>query len=726
MNRKADRAIVGITVCLALLTATIMGCNEPVTTYQVSQQCLNGSEKVLVLPFMDTRTMVGRNDPHKDDLGEHARNIFAAALRDNQSALDAVILTPDMPRQDKSLTNGEIAELGRMYDADVVVVGQVFSFTETRAASIPPRAGMFVRLISAKDGSLLFVGDHYQAAAIPGASGGRDLQARNVSNRLVQGICSAIPASVAKARVNPVSSVGALASLAVTGGGIVQNNNEGNDAEPEIDGNNPSSASPPLSPELLEAAKTSTPDPDAWVGPVVPELPPAIDLSDDFYAMVNFDAIPLPPPSLDEIGMTEEEYAEAAASDTEADREIAAAEATAERESNVPAMAEVETPDMNEHETMSDASTGEESIDMAEVPEPAAEESVSELAAAADDAEVDDFYTRWIYSGYPYEDYQPVNVGAMAQKTGDEMAADLFASETAMLNNAFALRVSEHGEDQAEVMAAAQTVRSFSTPLEPEMTAVPVQSESAMAFEPEPYEYMLAMNDGPVISMPLAVEQPRTYRTVDLVLSEEMEKNAEGVVLPESSAVRVLVLPYNDRENQNNLIRNTGGGEVVTTLYGTQLSQNEGIQVLWDSSGQLTHDRLVSREEAIQMGKMVDADFVVRGQVVEFRRAQSVPSFYSAVISTAVLAAQVFFAEMSGVDVATEVYRVSDGECIMSRRDRAQQKYVVQAEKTVRRLATGMATSVASVVQQSNPETMDPMIDEIVPVSLLGNIHPEA
>ena len=110
------------------------------------------------------------------------------------------------------------------------------------------------------------------------------------------------------------------------------------------------------------------------------------------------------------------------------------------------------------------------------------------------------------------------------------------------------------------------------------------------------------------------------------------------------------------------------------------------------------------------------------GQVVEFRRAQSVPSFYSAVISTAVLAAQIVFAEVSGVDVATEVYRVSDGMCVMSRRDRSQQKYVVQAEKTVRRIAEGMSAGVAGAMRNPSAEAMEPCIDSLEPMTLVPNL----
>jgi hypothetical protein len=227
------------------------------------------------------------------------------------------------------------------------------------------------------------------------------------------------------------------------------------------------------------------------------------------------------------------------------------------------------------------------------------------------------------------------------------------------------------------------------------------------------------------------VEQPHTFKSVDQEVQELPEdpgaveqSDAALAVVPEqggADGIRVLLLPYHDLPNDNNLIPNTGGGEVVTTLFGTQLATDPGITLLWDGSGQATHDRLVGRDEAILMGRQAGADYVMRGQVVEFRRAQSVPSFYSAMISTAVLAAQIFFAEMSGVDVATEVYRVSDGLCVMSRRDRSQQKYVVQAEKTVRRMAAAMAESVGAAVRDQDPDQMDPLIDELSPETLLTN-----
>ncbi|MCC8180301.1 MAG: hypothetical protein LIP23_05245, partial [Planctomycetes bacterium] len=256
---------------------------------------------------------------------------------------------------------------------------------------------------------------------------------------------------------------------------------------------------------------------------------------------------------------------------------------------------------------------------------------------------------------------------------------------------------------------------------------VPVEIELAS----RPALDMDAVSEVLAAGRPLAAEQPRPHKliaTIDLPDDPEAASPGDAAesLAPYNAksapnAVKLLILPYHERENPNNLTQNTGGGEVVTSLYGSQLALDPAVRVMWDSSASVSHDRLVTREEALRLGKLAGADYVVRGQVVEFRRAQSVPSFYSAVISTAVLAAQVFFAEMSGVDVATEVYRVEDGMCVMSRRDRSQQKYVVQAEKTVRRMAKGMAADVALAITDPESEAMDPLIDELSPVTVLTN-----
>ncbi len=740
MKNTAGRACTAGVVCLALLATAIMGCSEPITTYQVSQRCLTGTKSVLVLPFMDTRTFVDPNDPHREDLGEHARDIFATALATTQAGAGTNILTPEIPKPDKSLTNAEIAEIGRMHGADVVVAGQVFSFTETRAASIPPRAGMFVRLVSTKDASLLFVGDHYQSAAVPGASGGRDLQAKNVSDRLVQGICSALPPTLS--RINRVRSDYALASIS-SNKNTIANDESAADAEavelPDV------AFDPlPLPPPALDVAGTFPINPNEWDTQIVPEVP-SVPGMDEELLTASFPepmlAVPLPPPSLDEVGMTEEEYeALAEAEPVVVENEIRAEEpdvpsielaADSEEITDQPEVAEAEV--MEQTAEIADTGYGEDAA-VAEIAEVAREETqtVAAVEAANEPETTEDFYKRWINSGYPYGTTPapaPVDVADMAHKSGDELAADLFESEDALLAQSPTYSYSVAVTETAEVLAADEAVQEY--PLVDETSSFVEAAALDSEIFSEPLAYVAPEDNGPVYSMPLAVEQPRAYRTVDLVLPEDPASSAisetpetfASAARFDSGAIRVLLLPYHDRPNPNNLIPHTGGGEVVTTLYGTQLSQDPGVQVLWDASGQASHDRLLDKDEAILMGKMVDADYVVRGQVVEFRRAQSVPSFYSVVISTAVLAAQIFFAEMSGVDVATEVYRVSDGACIMSRRDRAQQKYVVQAEKTVRRLANGMASSVIKAMKQENPDVMDPLIDEITPVPLLGNIN---
>lgn len=234
--------------------------------------------------------------------------------------------------------------------------------------------------------------------------------------------------------------------------------------------------------------------------------------------------------------------------------------------------------------------------------------------------------------------------------------------------------------------------------------------------------------EGPLLGGRIVSEQPRTVKTIDNVLAADpsavMQDPVALVAMPRFGAgggIRVLMLPYHERDNPNNLIYNHGGGEVITTLFGIQLASDPGLNLMWDATGKATHNRLVSREEALEMGRQAGADYVVRGQVVEFRRAQSVPSFYSAIISTAVLAAQLFFAEMSGVDIATEMYRVSDGMCVVSRRDRSQQKYVVQAEKTIRRMAQNMASDAAAVLRTPHQEPRDPLIDILGPVSIMSD-----
>jgi len=136
---------------------------------------------------------------------------------------------------------------------------------------------------------------------------------------------------------------------------------------------------------------------------------------------------------------------------------------------------------------------------------------------------------------------------------------------------------------------------------------------------------------------------------------------ATDVPTPAPDALRVLVLPYHDRDNPVNLIEDSGGGAIATSLYSMELARSGAVHLLEPNDPDLGYARLQSPDEAMTHARAAGADFVVRGQVVEFRRAKSVPSFASAAISAALLAAQMILAEVSGVDIATEVYRVEDG-----------------------------------------------------------------
>ncbi len=781
---------------LALMFAAALagGCSEQVVTYQVPGAPIASGQKILILPFMDTRTLVAEDDSHKDDLGKHAREIFAEAVRNNPAVLGAEVLTPDLPAQTRSLTTAEVAEIGREHGAQVVVAGQIFSFSGTRAASIPPRAGMFVRVVSSRDGALLFVGDHYQAAAVPGAGGGRELQARNVSNKLVEGILNQVK-SLADATAAKVASGVAYASLAAARPVRPIANNDSKTPQPEP-------------PPLLGLGGNTLIEPVDWDERIAPEVPPLVDFDDNFAKLpppppmteVPEAPPPLPPEPLPEAGsgVAAKEPAAPAEpalpnlADLDLERvvktESPAVAAGAAENPPVPdgiaalppppelrdvaetespeAAAPAETADAGaEKKAKSAAETPEEMYARieAEVPDASYAAGLSGDELAADLLESDGELPGSLAYGHETETLAAEPEPATARKDGDGAdGGTVRESQVASASTGPAAR-----DDLAAMAAPAAPTREGRVivdpvtgtmasptpveraalvygmpelarpapmePLEPERprraAARPRLAEPIPA--PDEPAVMVVRDDGPVVSIPLAVEQPRPVRFVDLVelppdpdaatISFDPEVKAPALASISENAIRVLVLPYHDRENPNNLIANTGGGEVVTTLYGARLALDPAVQVLWDASGQATHDRLVDRDEAVQLGRMVNADFVVRGQVVEFRRAQSVPSFYSVVISTAMLAAQIVFAEMSGVDVATEIYRVSDGRCVMSRRDRAQQKYVVQAEKTVRRLAAGMADGVLRAIKADDPESMDPLIDDIEPLSVLRN-----
>ena len=821
-----------VAVVLSASLALGGGCNEPVTIYQVPGTCVSTGQKVLVMPFMDTRTFVDNGDPLKEDIGEHVRDIYVAAMRENSAAATAVILTPDMPRQEKSLSNAEVAELGRRHGADIVVAGQVFSFTGTRAASIPPRAGMFVRVVSASDGAILFVGDHYQSAGVPGAPGGRDLQARHVAETLVEGlmrdaapalqVAGTVASGTALAMMSPLSPDGPFA------------NDEDDIPTPEIPpflggfsdaGNETESWDERMAPAAPPVLDYQAPAREAMAEADLPPLPPlpvivapetaaAPAPVEEFSAMaapapagdgsereplrktavaLGDMGIPMPPPPPSELLAEHEPEASTPPAETEAAAEVEMAEAAATGDEDLPL---TETPDADEPaEELAAAVIDEEfepgipepvdppesfdtpemadavdandtaepvvSPEVAEVPEPAIE--AAEQASEADDdalladrndpepdVDADAAVPEVAAARSVVEDVDDAaaapeyrDASYAAGLSGDELAADLFESDGEIWGARIAAPVPQSvmvvEAESAVVETVADATVGYGGSID---SAVPGAGDYQYITETElsgtlpadsvleePYEVAMAfpmdMDDGPVRSVSLVVEQPRPIKA-----AAEPAQGARTLAFPSETgtpstssekAVRVLLLPYHDRDNPNNLIVNTGGGEVVTTFYGAQLAQDPDVRLLWDGSGQVTHDRLVDRTEAIALGKISGADYVVRGQVVEFRRAQSVPSFYSAMISTAVLAAQIFFAEFSGVDVATEVYRVSDGRCVMSRRDRAQQKYVVQAEKTVRKLAAGMAKGVAAAVKEDDPEEMDPLIDFLEPLTVITN-----
>ncbi len=1127
------RAGLGTPILLAvsLILAFLPGCTEPLTSYQVQGVSVAHGQKILVLPFMDTRTFTDSSDPHKYDLGYHARVIFVDAMR--PYANGNTIYTPNLPLIKKSLANAEIAELGRRMGADLVVAGQIFSFTDTRAASIPPRAGMFIRVISAKDGSLLFAGDHYQAANVPGGGGGRDGQARKVADLLVQGFLAnskqlvanagRIASSGAFAMLSPVPMKPAAMAPSITkpesmkhrsvlktavdltkASEKTQKNQGGKNGRDTFKDPEPLPEPPPL-PDLSSFAMLlNSPD---WnnTAPAPEKISPASHYADDFFrlppppdtsllALAGQPQEQLPLPSLagkgagkpvdktetaPEAGLIPSAAALAAA-DAAAQKEAETAEAALPLPgawnananpggSELPnlddnsffekmnhALAEDAEPNAanpgdwnngnaswvgesepwvsspagknddvdswepdpeddfpgeraaffdgnfseiatlpalglpvfddeplagNEKDQAKDAPNKDDAektgpagkpaqanaapktgaadkaksevdkaleltkaidaaretaktataqqeafkieaakteaavaeigktpaVTAATVPAPAGQKSgtakaesfatepeatagAAPAAAAAPVATAAAAVPAPDYSAYlasypedggqaqasaaasytytyadehsadysadpgyaalyataaepvdtasaacidelPEIDYQKVDpfmVSAdevypkpnlAAKITGDQLAGDLIASDGGLYGAAMVmpdppvivggkkddpidpgmvylpLAVTLNGEEYAQLptqpfvldpetlevvsgklpvtrvpvtTAAAPAARPVPVP----PSAGPVMAQPASPVPPRPVPQAVGpvmdgsaglataprrprgkaevrgdtvvkvpavpeaavtsevvVRDGtPLASRPLVAEQPRTQKSVDFELQEdpyaEMQDAEARIAFPRKGnpdAARILILPYYDRQNPNNLIANTGGGEVVTTLYGTQLALDPALQVLWDGSGRVTHDRPISRQEALELGRLAKADFVMRGEVVEFRRAQSVPSLFSAVISTAVLAAQVFFAEMSGVDVATEVYRVSDGMCIVSRRDRAQQKYVVQAEKTVRRMAGVMSDDVERAIRNPNVQPMDPLIDELSPVTVLTN-----
>lgn len=707
------------------LLSLVVGCTEAVNTYHVNNATtgLAATDRVLVLPFLDSRTFTDPNDPYRDNLGEHARDVFTAALKDNASFNGTIVDAPGLPEQKTSLSIAEVADLGRAYGADYVVAGQVFSYTGTRAASIPARAGMFVRIVSSRDGSLVFVGDHYQAAPVPGATGGRELQAKLVAEKLVDSFATRLKSpEQASLRQPAAGSMMAYASIPPSAGrrGVWGNDN-----------------TLPEPPPLL-------PPPDFSIAPVVtessdsagslPEVPPVLEYGegDDFFKFSSSDVA-----AATEEDIAEEE--ELAANEDVAEETFAAAPPELDLDAEDAPVAVVEEP------------VEAEAMEVAEVEDAAVEEEAVAEAEASTEA--------WMMSGdelaadlFEEEGAYETMLALRRQRLANETTAQTEAGETVM--EPAVIIPQPAPEAPAPVVADSTLVPEEETAVLADASPTTVAVEEPTEALPQPAEsdgYMtqrqyfeshgawLADDSAIVVEGSLApqpivtadvIAQPAPTYAVDMVVQpSEMSAAATApntefitsTVMRRNGNVKVLVLPYHERENPDNLIAHTGGGEVVTALFGAKLAMQPGVQVMWSGGNTYTHNYLASKDEAIAYGMMAGVDYVVRGQVVEFRRAQSVPSFYSAVISTAVLAAQIFFAEMSGVDVATEVYRVADGKCVMSRRDRSQQKYVVQAEKTVRRMAASMATEIAAAVKDPAAEEMDPLIDELTTTPMVSS-----
>lgn len=1169
-NRFA--VIAGLLGVIAGAAALLPGCSEPLTLYHVpgAETMLANGGKVLILPFMDTRTEIGKDD--RGDIGYYTRDIFVEALREFRADQVVELMAPKLPRRTRSLTNAQVAELGRQYGADLVVAGQVFSFAGTRAASIPPRAGLFLRIINAHDGSLLFVGDHYRSAGVPGAEGGRDLQALYVSARLIEGFLKKLQPALIASNNSAVAPLGALAMLPTqpekkgllsrmfkpgqntrtpkrklfawrrsssAGTGMELGNlysrelqTPDNDGQPgnrgyqalagarkagkdgrskhDNGGNGGKKkrepGNVPETERYLGMTASFLFSPDQWDDQFVPEVPPLIDFDENFYQLpappvgATPEPLPVPPSFTDEFGgdavgsASRGIRAKSSASagggiegrDRGVDRGVGALQSGEDSarkttlkfptisEHDVPVISEVIPGNAVIEALFNEGSGGDFENDADSVPRPEpvvrsggeqVESADADLAVTGGDAarvdhsgsnapgnmsgnapepaqagvraqapdaatlqktsqeaslktaqneqlnkpsvekrpaplenvvvdhasaqvidELPEIDMRKVYPNIIPAD-APYPAPALAAKlSGDELAADLFegagepwqdstarmaaqgargapgtadfldpsmSEGTASFYNPAAqpfqprpsdaiviphsvttTDVGQPGQggigmgsfqldpDTLEVIAinlppatpdaaltrqmvpvpavsfpgnmvpavpyeqmmrqaprvepyvnvphaesyvepyieqttpempyvglmtpalpyagkvtpaipyTGQAARlSGKTPLAPEVVSLPEfrlsfgaadaagnapgdgvesavvsgvfgnvrprASETAAVMVPSsrksrpsartapkpktsaieaevaayattPFiadnsgsastarakpmakrpaggrrsgvkgemvarrgvaarEAQNAVMQGPLLGGRIVSEQPRTFRTIEAELSADpyavMQDSTALVAMPGTSSdgIRILMLPFHERDNPNNLIYNHGGGEVVTTLFGIQLASDPGINLMWDATGRATHQRLLSREEAIEMGRQAGADFVIRGQVVEFRRAQSVPSFYSVIISTAVLAAQLFFAEMSGVDVATEMYRVADGMCVMSRRDRSQQKYVVQTEKTIRRMARNMMADTEKVLRAPAKGAMDPLIDVLAPVSILSD-----
>jgi len=183
-------------VFLMLISAMLCGgCGDPVTGYRLSDHNPATVKRILVLPFLDARTLREKKDPVNGKLESEARDLFVEVLKKNPVLGGKTILVPEVSRDETSLSLAEALDYGFRFDADLVIVGQIFSYTQTRAASIPPRAGMFVRFFSVPDKRVVFVGDDYKFAGGPGAKGGRRAQAEIVVANLINSYVASNPSS---------------------------------------------------------------------------------------------------------------------------------------------------------------------------------------------------------------------------------------------------------------------------------------------------------------------------------------------------------------------------------------------------------------------------------------------------------------------------------------------------------------------------------------------------
>ena len=111
--RYSRTVAVAAGLALALLLLFASGCTDPHTMYQVSGRPVQTGQKIMVMPFMDTRTFSAKDDPHKDDVGLHVRDIFADVLRDKTDGTGAEIMAPDMAQPTQSMSTAEVAEIGQ-------------------------------------------------------------------------------------------------------------------------------------------------------------------------------------------------------------------------------------------------------------------------------------------------------------------------------------------------------------------------------------------------------------------------------------------------------------------------------------------------------------------------------------------------------------------------------------------------------------------------------------